>query len=168
MKPNNISRLILTAAVAACASNAPAEDKIDKEKLMKIGQQNFVTCLACHGPDGKGLQTPAGPMAPTFHGSPYINAPDPEIPVAIVLKGIAKEDAKYVGIMAPLGAALDDEKLAAVLTYIRSSYGNSSPPISPTFVAEVREKYKGKTDQWKRGELEKMLEEAKKKAGAKK
>ena len=129
---------------------------------MELGKANYVTCLACHGVDGKGMA--AGPlkMGPSFAESKLLQAED-EIPIAIVLKGIAKEDAKYVGIMAPLAAALDDEKLAAVLTYVRNSFGNKGKAVSAEKVKEVRAKYADRTTQWKRAELEKLAEELKKK-----
>jgi mono/diheme cytochrome c family protein len=165
MKTNDFAAIVMTLA-AAVPTAAPAADEAasaDKEKLMEIGKANFVTCLACHGPDGKGLAIgPTMKMAPTFEQSKFMLA-DPEVPIAIVLKGIVKETADYVGIMAPLEAALDDEKLAGVLTYVRNNFGNSAPAVTPEQVKEVREKYKDRKEQWKRAELEALIEATAKK-----
>jgi mono/diheme cytochrome c family protein len=46
-----------------------------------------------------------------------------------------------MGMMAGLGAALDDEKIAAVLTYTRTNFGNSGTPITTEQVAAARAKY---------------------------
>jgi len=40
--------------------------------------------------------------------------------------------------MAAMGAALPDEDLAAVLSYIRSSWGNKASAIEPDDVKKVR------------------------------
>lgn len=154
-----VSKFSIIAALAAMSGSVAVAEEPSKEQ-MELGKANYVTCLACHGVDGKGMA--AGPlkMGPSFAESKLLKADD-EIPIAIVLKGIAKEDAKYIGIMAPLGAALDDEKLAAVLTYVRNSFGNTGPAVSAEKVKEVREKYKDRTEQWKRAELDALAEKLK-------
>jgi mono/diheme cytochrome c family protein len=152
--------------IPICASSillsvsARAEEPAPDPAVMELGKMNFATCMACHGPDGKGLK--AGPMvmAPTMVGSKLLLAKDAEIPITILLRGIAKEDAKYAGMMAPLGGALDDEKLAAVLTYARNTFGNSAPAVTKEEVAAVREKNKGETAMLKRSDLEAMLPKA--------
>ncbi len=66
---------------------------------------------------------------------------DPENSLLVVLKGIAKEDMKFMGMMAPLGAALDDQKLSAVLTYVRNEWGNSAPAVTVEQAAAARKKF---------------------------
>jgi mono/diheme cytochrome c family protein len=39
------------------------------------------------------------------------------------------------------GATLDDRKIAAVLSYIRSDWGNSAPPVKTATVTALREKF---------------------------
>src|SRR5690606_20239579 len=109
------------AAAAALVGHASA-DEAQKAKLIELGKANFMTCMACHGADGQGL--PAGDkiMAPSLTGS-KIALGDPAVFALTVLKGIQKENQDYLGIMAPLEMALDDEKLAGVLTYVRNSFG---------------------------------------------
>lgn len=127
---------------AAPAPGAATAANVD-QAIMDLGKASYVTCAACHGVDGQGLK--AGPMlmAPSFTGSPLLLDANHEKAIAVVLKGIAKEDAKYLGMMAPLGAALDDEKLAAVLTYLRNSFGNSAPAITADQVKAARAKFDG-------------------------
>ena len=108
--------------------------------MMAIGQTAYANCLACHGADGKGMKAGPMTMAPPLAGSELL-LDDPEKSLLIVLKGIQKETADYIGVMAPLGAALDDEKLAAVLTYARNSFGNSAAPVTVEQAAAARAKF---------------------------
>lgn len=118
---------------AAPASSADAAQ-------MELGKASYMMCAACHGPDGTGLK--AGPMlmAPSMVGSEMLLG-DPDVPLLVVLKGIQKEGMDFMGMMAPLGAALDDEKLAAVLTYTRNSWGNSAPAVTVEQAAAARAKF---------------------------
>lgn len=133
MKRSILSILALTAAPL---HSAFAQD----EAQMTRGKAAYATCAACHGMDGKGLPT-TPPMAPGLIGSKLAAAPA-EIPVTIVIKGIQKMDAKYLGVMAPLGAAMTDEQIADALTYIRNSWGNKAPAITAAEVKATREKFK--------------------------
>ena len=50
--------------------------------------------------------------------------------------------------MPAMGAALSDDDLAAVLTYIRSSWGNKATPITPVMVKAVRGEIGNRTQMW--------------------
>ncbi|MEM9017353.1 MAG: cytochrome c [Verrucomicrobiota bacterium] len=137
-----------TVAAAPAAGAAPAEDAapavsapagVDPAQ-MALGKTAYATCAACHGPDGQGLK--AGPMlmAPSLIGSELLLG-DADTALLIILKGIAKENMDYMGMMASLAAGLDDEKLAAVLTYTRNTWGNSAPAISVEDAAAARAKF---------------------------
>jgi len=108
--------------------------------VMTVGQAAYANCLACHGADGKGMKAGPMSMAPALAGSEILLG-DPDASLLVVLKGIAKETNDYLGIMAPLAAALDDEKLAAVLTYARNSFGNSAPAVTVEQAAAARKKF---------------------------
>ncbi|MEM7147379.1 MAG: cytochrome c [Verrucomicrobiota bacterium] len=111
--------------------------------VMKEGKKNYATCAACHGPDGKGMQVGPQLMAPTLAGS-EIAIGDPERMALVILKGIYPEPTKeFVGIMAPLEAAYDDDQLASVMTYVRQSFGNSAGEVTPEMAAAARAKFKG-------------------------
>jgi mono/diheme cytochrome c family protein len=119
---------------------------------------SFGLCAACHGMDGKGLLagTPT-PMAPPLAGSRFVAAGDGEVMASIIFTGIAKEDAKYLGLMAPLGPAMTDVQMAEVLTYVRSSFGNTAPAVTADQLKIWREKYNGKPMQ-KRADIEKLVD----------
>lgn len=133
-------------APAPAADQAAAEGGAEIDPaVMELGKTTFATCAACHGPDGKGLA--AGPMlmAPSFHGADgaakLLLDDNVDKGILVVLKGIQKEGMDYMGMMAPLGAGLSDEQIAAVLTYLRNSYGNSASAVTAEQVATAREKY---------------------------
>jgi mono/diheme cytochrome c family protein len=130
-------------APAADAAAAPAPTAggaaIDPE-VMALGKATYAMCAACHGMDAKGLQAGPALMAPSLVGSELLLG-DPDKPLLVVLKGIAKENMDFMGMMAPLGAALDDQKLAAVLTYLRNEHGNSAPAVTVEQAAAARAKF---------------------------
>jgi putative heme-binding domain-containing protein len=118
-----------TAAVVERASADPA--------LLKLGKQQFIVCGACHGQSGEG--TAAGPP---LAGSEWVNGPAENL-IRIQLRGLVgpilvkAQEYNIPGGMAAL-AFQTDEQIAAVLTYMRSSFGNSAPPVSPAAVAALR------------------------------
>ncbi len=103
------------------------------------GKTAFAICMACHGPDGKGLPVGDKKMAPPLSGSKLANG-NPAIFALIVLKGIKREKETYVQTMAPL--PLPPPMLAAVMTYVRSNFDNKSPAVT-------EEQVKGYVEKWK-------------------
>jgi mono/diheme cytochrome c family protein len=57
--------------------------------------------------------------------------------------------------MPPLGAALNDEQIAGVLTYIRREWEHNGSPITAAEVAKIRTQYKDRTKSWTMDELKK-------------
>jgi len=99
------------------------------------------TCAACHQANGQGV-----PGAfPPLDGSPYVNSPNVERMAAIMLYGlmgpITVHGTTYNGVMLPQGGVLKDDELAAVASYVRSSWSNKSSPFEPSVFAKMREKY---------------------------
>lgn len=101
-------------------------------------------CAACHQSSGSGLPGVFPPLA----GSEWVNGRDTTV-AAIVLNGITGsltvKGSTYNGAMPTFKPQLSDDQIAAVLTYVRSQWGNSSPPIKADLVAKVREETKGRT-----------------------
>jgi mono/diheme cytochrome c family protein len=50
--------------------------------------------------------------------------------------------------MPAMGAALTDEQLAAVLTYMRQSWGHKAPAVTPEQVKAVRSQVGNRTQPW--------------------
>lgn len=104
-------------------------------------------CTTCHQPDGKGLTASGFP--PLTNSNWVLGNQDRMI--KIVLKGLygplEVQGKKYSGQvpMTPFGGMLNDEEVAAVITYVRNSFGNNAPAVSPARVKQVRAATKSKT-----------------------
>lgn len=112
-----------------------------EQLLVKEGADIYNSlCSSCHG--NLGLGTPAGPgklMAPSLVGSPRVQA-HPDYVIKTLLHGLQGkiEGQEYTGIlMAPMGGNTD-EWIAAVSSFIRTSFENESSPVKPADVARVR------------------------------
>ncbi|MEX0321655.1 MAG: PVC-type heme-binding CxxCH protein [Puniceicoccaceae bacterium] len=101
-------------------------------------------CATCHQPDGNGL--PAANFPP-LAGTRWVNEDDERL-IKISLKGmlgpITVGGKEYNGAMTPFEALLTDEEIAAVLTYVKNAFGNSSGTVEPEMVAKVRAEMKDK------------------------
>lgn len=105
-------------------------------------------CATCHGADGKG----DGQFYPPLTPNPWVGG-DADRLIKLTLKGIwgpmeidGKTYSPEQGVppMTPFEGLLNDEEIAAVLTYLRNSFGNKSAPITPDHVAKTREATKEK------------------------
>lgn len=134
-------KLLLPLAFTAALSLNAAADEAEIAKQMEAGKTSYMTCAACHGMDAKGVQAGPSKLAPSLVDS-KIALGDPSILALVVLNGIQKEGTEYMMVMAPLGAALDDEKLAAVMTYVRGSFGNKAAPVTKEDAAKFRAQWK--------------------------
>lgn len=95
-------------------------------------------CIACHQQGGTGM---AG-MFPPLAKSDWVNG-DKERIIKVVLNGqqgeIVVNGEKYNNAMVPHNF-LTDQQIADVLTFVRSSFGNTSGPVTPAEVAALRGK----------------------------
>lgn len=111
------------------------------------------TCASCHQPNGKGIPG----VYPPLGGSAFVQA-DPAIPVRIVLHGfkgeIIRNGTNYNGVMTPFHSALSDQEIADVLTYVRSSFGNSASEIDAATVTEIRGQTVGHSGPFTEAELQ--------------
>ena len=115
------------------AVSAQAEDpnkKWDPKELVARGEKVYgQICVACHAPQGQG--TPAM-KAPALAGNKFVvGAKDG--PIDTVLNGRPNTA------MQAFGKQLSDTEIAAVLTYVRASWGNKAAEVQP---AEVKARHK--------------------------
>lgn len=142
--------------LAFLATSLAAQD----DKILELGQATYQSCVACHGPDGKGMRAGDLLMAPSLHESAFVKGDHAELLTALILKGIHKEDNKYVQAMLALELALNDEQIAALVAYVTKEYGGERRSPAATDIAKWRKKYEGQKSPWKRGDLEEMLKAA--------
>src|SRR6185436_20570307 len=58
--------------------------------------------------------------------------------------------------MPGLGSALNDEQMAAVLTYLRREWEHPADPVSPVLIKELRASSSDRTESWSETELMKI------------
>lgn len=122
------------------------------------GQLYGLYCSACHAPDGKGA---TGGAFPPLAGSEWLIG-DGRRSISIVLKGIRGPlvvlDRAYNLEMPPQEAVLDDKTIAAILTYVRSSWGNQYEGVTPELVKTIRAEHAGKKEPWTAPEVLKLYQ----------
>lgn len=153
-----MKRILLLSLLSSLTAFLPLSAQDDK--ILELGRLTYQSCVACHGPDGKGIRAGDLQMAPSLHDSAFIKSDHPELLTAIILKGILKEDNKYIQAMLPLEAILNNEQIAALIAYTTKEFGGTRRNAKPGDVAKWRKDYAGRTSPWKRGDLEEMLTEA--------
>jgi mono/diheme cytochrome c family protein len=92
-------------------------------------------CLACHQKNGEGVNGLQPPLA----GTP-VTIGDADELLGWVMFGkrpAALPRGQFGGVM-PQFAYLSDADLAALLTHVRSRFGNQAPPVTPEMVARAR------------------------------
>lgn len=105
----------------------------------KLYQDN---CVGCHGWDGKGETLIFPPLA----GNAILLQPSAESLTRVVLEGAqaaGTQSAPTAPAMPSFAWKLDDGEVAALLTYIRNSWGNDAAPVSASSVAKIRAKLRG-------------------------
>lgn len=125
---------------------------------MVVGKKIFTQfCVVCHQTTGQGVAGQFPPLA----GSEWVMAQDWQGDnhiIKIVLNGlqgpVTVSGSPFNNAMAPWGGVLDDHQIAAVLTYVRNSWGNEASPITPEFVAKVRQDNEGRKEAWTQKELQ--------------
>ncbi len=141
---------IFAATLVACGQQSEpartsAEPDVRKAEVAQAtasatesgGEQKYLTnCAICHQANGNGLPGAFPPLA----GSDYF-ADDRMRAVEATIKGlsgpITVNGVEYNAVM-PAMNYLSDEDLAAILSYVLTSWGNSAGAITAEDVAKVR------------------------------
>jgi mono/diheme cytochrome c family protein len=112
-------------------------------------------CVTCHQADGRGV---AAAGFPALAGTKWVVGSEERL-IKLTLKGLQGPmevlGKRYPGEvpMTPFEGLLSDEEMAAVLTFVRSSFGNKAAAISPDKVKEVRKATKDKEGFYSPAEL---------------
>lgn len=111
-------------------------------------------CGSCHQMNGAGVTGVFPPLA----GSEHVTG-DAGTLVRIIMNGMSGpvevKGYTYNGVMPPWGAALKDDEIAALATYIRSNWGNKGSAVSVEDVTKVRDATKDRKQPWTVEELKK-------------
>ena len=120
------------------------------EKGAKIYSAN---CATCHQANGVGVAGQYPPLA----GSDIVNGGSRRH-VMIVLKGLqgpltVKGQHYGSAVMQPWEKTLTDEKIADVITYERSAWGNKGAPVTAEGVAAMRKELAGRAESYTEPDL---------------
>ena len=125
-------------------SLAPAGDTGHRpsQSLLELGAKQYdIHCGTCHLPTGKGSADTGPPLA----GSALAQAPDPSSLIDLVINGpripVPAPSGEYQRpwqSMTPFGQKLSDEQAAALLTYVRNSWGNAAGAVEPKDIDRMR------------------------------
>lgn len=147
-------------AAVAHLNGISVKEKIEEEiksnlagsdlELFNMGKDIFARegfCITCHQADGKGLSASG---FPPILGTNWVLGSEDRL-IKLTLKGLlgpievlGKEYPGQVP-MTPYEGMLNDNEIAAVLTYVRNSFGNQASAIKPDKVKEVRAAVADKT-----------------------
>lgn len=140
------------------AGGAVAE--LTPEQIVAAGKKHYTsTCVACHQANGQGVAGVYPPLA----GSDWVTGNEERV-IRVLLHGLSGPvdvgGTTYNGAMPAFGKVTgggynwSDEKVAQVLTYIRSEWGNQAAPIAKDKVTEVLNAEKARGKPWTQGELD--------------
>jgi mono/diheme cytochrome c family protein len=117
---------------------AEAASPTPDQATMNAGAQIYADeCSGCHAANGKG--SPG--IFPSLNGAAQVQQTDPTSLVHAVLRGARSagtDKAPTAPAMPEFGWVLGDDQVAAVLTYIRNTWGNLAPPVSAGEVSKQR------------------------------
>jgi len=127
------STILFTAiSLASFVSSVKADDDTS------FGAKQYVdnNCVACHQAGGTGVPG----SYPALKGAPVVSG-DQDTLIKLILLGPEKvlpaNSPKFPAPMPPV-PKMSDAKIAALLTYIRATFGNGAAPVTEDEVAKVR------------------------------
>lgn len=138
----NTRRLVplgLMLCIAACQQSSPDKGATaaagnSAERGAALYAQN---CVPCHRENGEGVPK----VFPSLSGSPAVLGDPVELAQWVLSqkRPASIPAARYPTQMLLFGW-MSNEDAAALLTYIRSHFGNSAPAVDPAVIAKSREK----------------------------
>jgi mono/diheme cytochrome c family protein len=126
----------------------------------QTGQQIYQRCATCHQATGLGIPGAFPPLA----GSEWATAENAALPIRIVLRGlqgpVTVKGQRFNSAMPAYGTGqpLSDADVAAVLTYVRSAWGNRASAVTPAQVAGERTATAARTTPWTAADLTPLLQ----------
>jgi mono/diheme cytochrome c family protein len=128
----------MQAAVVAAAETHTSTQKLRAGTVEGAGGMVYLNnCNACHRSNGTG----ADGVFPSLAGNSVVNAKDPTSLIRMVLAGSAMPSTALrpsALAMPGFGWRLGDDNVAALLSFVRSSWGNRGEAVTSAQVAKVR------------------------------
>ena len=140
--------------------DSPEHLDAEQQKVYQLGAKVYQReshCATCHLAHGKGNAN----VYPSLVGSPWVTGSEERL-IKLALHGLwgkltvdgkTFDPSRGVPPMTAFRSLLKDDELAAVLTFVRNTWGNKAPPISAASVTRVRQQTIDRTIFWKPEEL---------------
>lgn len=141
------------------AAGSLAQPSAEASPVAMTGEQVFQRCATCHQATGQGVATTYPPLA----GSEFATATNPAIPIRVLLHGlqgpITVKGVEFNGIMPQYGTGIEmtDDEIAAVLSFVRSSWGNNASAVTAEMVAKERAATSGRVGPVTAAELKSLM-----------
>lgn len=117
-----------SAEVARETTPTPTPEPLSEDELISMGEEEFSEyCAACHQADGQGIPNAYPPLA----GNGFVLAEDPTGVLRVIFTGRAG--------MPHFHNALSNQEIAAIISYVRNSWGNEASAVSAEEVRAVEE-----------------------------
>jgi mono/diheme cytochrome c family protein len=122
--------------IKTATANKPTKSSHEAAPPTRRGGEVFLSsCAFCHQPNGQGIPG----MIPALAGNAAVNTEGPENVIRVVLGGL--EASHGLGPMPAVGQNMSDGDIAAVVNYVRTSWGNNAPADAQAGnVADLRTK----------------------------
>src|SRR5207253_6458912 len=136
---DSLDPILIPSAKKTAAGGPGAGQQAAELSPAERGKKIFLAnCATCHQANGLGVPGQYPPLA----GSEYV-INGTRRPAMIVLKGLegpltVKGGHFGTAVMQPWDKTLSDQKIADVLTYIRSEWGNKASPVTAEQIAALR------------------------------
>jgi mono/diheme cytochrome c family protein len=132
-------------AMAVYIKSLPAIETSDTQSLSESERtegetQYTIHCGTCHLPTGLG-STPGTDLGPPLVGNPVVQASSPATLINVILNTsevLTPAPAAGWKNMEGLGDKIEDEQVAAIANYLRSSWGNRGGKVTAADVAKQR------------------------------
>jgi mono/diheme cytochrome c family protein len=133
-----LKSLPAAAPETAVAYDGSATKELESGKPKRAGAAIYLgACAACHGTDGKGQP----PFMPPLAGNPAVLDANPSSLINLVLNGADPLVVKGVPDayrMPQFRVQLNDESIAAVLSFVRGAWGNGAAAVKIDQVTQLR------------------------------
>ena len=143
-------RVLLAALALACAVLVRAQTSSNPQPAAR--RLFTAHCASCHGADGK--ETEGGP--PPLEGSRWLSGPESRV-IKIVLHGVRGDievNGKNYNLEMPgFARVLSDADVAALVTFVRATWGALPEPVTEERVRRIRAATAERSDYWTAEEL---------------
>ncbi|MCY4158617.1 MAG: cytochrome c [Bacteroidetes bacterium] len=131
-----------------------AEGGIAQDSAVPDGEPLYMTrCASCHQANGEGISG----VFPPLNEVDWVTGDKGRL-IRLVLDGVMGPlqvgDMVYTGAMPPWKTFLNDQEMAALLTYIRTAWDNDASAVTENEVRLVREATNDRKKAWTTEELE--------------